>query len=87
VVTFEARGTAGEQLLRTERGDRDELVGIQMHGSAHHGKPLSLESCHSNKQAAFAPDAAMRHSHDVHAMVNGINGVGPIETRGGKGSS
>jgi hypothetical protein len=87
VVTFETRRTAGEQLLRTERGDGDELVGIQMCRSAHHGNPLSFESCHSNEPSTFAANATMRPLDHVVAMVKRVNEVGMIGTGGGKGSS
>jgi hypothetical protein len=87
VVTFETRGTASEQLLRTERGDGDELVGIQMCRSAYHGSPLSFESCHSNALSTFAADAAMRPSDHVVAMVKRVSEIRSIETGGGKGSS
>lgn len=42
VLTVEARRAAGEQLLRAERGEGHELVGVQMHWSAHHDTPLSF---------------------------------------------
>jgi hypothetical protein len=87
VVTFEARGTAGEQLLRTERGDGDELVGIQMHRSAHHGKPLSFQSCHSNELSVFAANVTMRPPDNVRATAKGVRGVGLTGTGGRKGSS
>jgi hypothetical protein len=87
VVTFETRGTAGEQLLRTERGDGDELVGIQMCRSAYHGNPLSFESCHSNERSTFAANATMRPSDHAVAMVKRVSEIGLIGTGGGKRSS
>ena len=87
VVTFEARGAAGEQLLRTERGDGDELVGIQVRRPAHHGKPLSFRSCHSHERSVFAANPTMRTSHHVRAVVKRVGGAGLIGTGGGKGSS
>jgi hypothetical protein len=87
VVTFEARGTAGEQLLRTERGDGDELVGVQMRRSAHHGKPLSFQSCRSHERSVFAANATTCTSHHVRAVVKRVSVAGLIETGSGKGSS
>ena len=87
VVTFEARGTAGEQLLRTERGDGDELVGIQMRRPAHHGKPLSFQSGHPHERSIFAANATTCTSHHVRAVVKRVSGAGLIGTGGGKGSS
>ena len=87
MVTFEARGAAGKQLLRTERGDGDELVGIQVRRPAHHGKPLSLQSCHSHERSVFATNPTMRTSHHVRAVVKRVSGTGLIGTDGGKGSS
>ena len=87
VVTFETRGTAGEQLLRTERGDGDELVGIQMCRSAYHGNPLSFESCHPTERSTFAANATMRPSDHAVAMVKRVSEIGLIGTGGGKGSS
>jgi hypothetical protein len=87
VVTFETRCTASEQLLRAERGDGDELVGIQMYRSAYHGSSLSFESSHSNELSPFAANATMRPSDHVVAMVKRASEIRLIETDGGKGSS
>jgi hypothetical protein len=52
--------------------------------AAHHSKPLSFRSCHSNELSAFAPNAIVRRSHHVRTMVNRVNRVGLIETGGSK---
>jgi hypothetical protein len=53
--------------------------------SAHHGNPLSFESCHSNELSTFAANATMRPSDHVVAMVKRVSEIGLIGTGGGKG--
>jgi hypothetical protein len=73
--------------LRTERGDGDELVGIQMCRSVHHDNTLSFASCHSTELSTFAATATMRASDHVVAMVKRVREIRPIGTGSGKGSS